>query len=117
MLKRLLLSLCLFAAGVAHATSALSPFQTVLNDYYEDYLALFPVDAAVNGDNDPRYEAVWPVEIGAEHRAKVAAMATKYLAALGKFDRAQLSATDQLSYDTLQWILTTRLAGTKQIYA
>ncbi|SDR77311.1 DUF885 domain-containing protein [Opitutus sp. GAS368] len=121
MLKRLLLSLslslCLFAAGVAHATGALSPFQTVLNDYYEDYLALFPVDAAVNGDNDPRYEAVWPVDIGAEHRAKVAAMCAKYLAGLARFDRAKLSATDQLSYDTLKWTLTTRLAGTKQIYA
>ena len=117
MFKRLLLSLCLLAAGVVHATSALSPFQTVLNDYYEDYLALFPVDAAVNGNNDPRYEAVWPVDIGAEHRAKVAAMATKYLAALGKFDRAQLSPTDQLSYDTLKWLLTTKLEGTKQIYA
>ena len=117
MLKRLLLSLCLFAAGDAHAATALSPFQTVLNDYYEDYLALFPVDAAVNGNNDSRYEAVWPVEIGAAHRAKVAAMATKYLAALGKFDRAQLATTDQLSYDTLTWILTLKLEGTKQIYA
>src|SRR5438045_2966646 len=101
MLKRLLLSLCLFTAGAAQAATALSPFQTVLNDYYEDYLALFPVDAAVNGDNDSRYEAVWPVEIGAEHRAKVAAMCGKYLAGLAKFDRAKLSATDQLSYDTL----------------
>ncbi len=108
MLKRLLLSLCLFAAGVAHAATTLSPFQTVLNDYYEDYLALFPVDAAVSGDSDPRYEAVWPNDIGAEHRAKVAAMCGKYLGELAKFDRAKLSATDQLSYDTLKWSLTAR---------
>src|SRR5690349_24181399 len=112
-LRWLLLSLGVLLPTLRAATS----FPDVLAAYYEDYLALFPVDAAVNGDNDPRYEAVWPVEIGAEHRAKVAAMANKYLAALGQFDRARLSTTDQLSYDTLKWILTMRLEGTKQIYA
>jgi uncharacterized protein (DUF885 family) len=108
MLKRLLLSLCLFAAGAAHATNELSPFKAMLDAYYEDYLALFPIDAAGFGDSDPRYEAVWPVEIGAEHRAKVAALCDRYLAALATHDRAKLSPTDQLSYDTLKWSLTAR---------
>lgn len=114
MLKRILLVLCLMSAVAARAATA---FPAMLDAYYEEYLALFPIDAAINGDNDPRYEAVWPIEIGAEHRSKVAAMATKYLAELAKFDRAKLSATDQLSYDSLKWLLERRLEGTKQIYA
>ena len=115
MLKRILFALCLVSAvSLRAAPSSLAP---VLEAYYEDYFALFPIDAAVNGDNDPRYDAVWPIEIGAEHRAKVAAMATKYLGELAKFDRSQLSANDQLSYDSLKWLLERRLEGTKQIYA
>ena len=105
MLKRLLLSLCLFSAAALHGAA---PFPAMLAAYYEDYLALFPIDAATYGDADPRYEAVWPNEIGADHRAKVAAMCDKYLAALAAYDRASLAPTEQLSYDTLKWALTAR---------
>lgn len=115
MLKRILLLFCVvFTIALRAAPSPLAP---VLEAYYEDYLALYPIDAAINGDNDPRYEAVWPIEIGAEHRAQVAAMATKYLGELARFDRATLSSTDQLSYDSLKWLLERRLEGTRQIYA
>ena len=114
MLKRILFSLCLISAAALRAAPS---FPALLDAYYEDYLALFPIDAAINGDNDPRYEAVWPLEISAGHRVKVAAMATKYLGELAKVDRATLSGTDQLSYDTLKWVLERRLEGTKQIYA
>ncbi len=105
MLKRLSLILCFILAG---ALRAAAPFPVMLDAYYEEYLALFPIDAAVYGDSDPRYEAVWPVEIGPEHRAKVAAMCGKYLAELAKFDRAALSPSEQLSYDTLKWSLEAR---------
>ena len=89
----------------------------MLDSYYEEYLAMFPVEAAVNGDNDPRYEAAWPNDISDEHRAKVAAMCDLYLAALAKVDRAALSETDRLSHDTLKWSLEIRREGTKQIFA
>lgn len=101
----LLLGLC----GVLRAAApAASPFSALLDRYYEDNLALFPIDAAGNGDNDPRYEAVWPDDISVEYRAKVAAMCDRYLGELAKFDRAALSASDRLSYDTLQWSLVAR---------
>jgi uncharacterized protein (DUF885 family) len=117
MLKRLLFSLSLVAATALHATPVVSPFQAMLDRYYEDYLALFPIDAAFSGDNDPRYESVWPDDISPEYRAKVAAMCDKYLDALAQFDRATLSPTDQLSYDTLKWSLALRREGTRQIFA
>lgn len=116
MLKRLLLALLLVATCALRAADTAAPFRAMLDRYYEEYLALFPLDSAFNGNNDPRYEAVWPNDISAEYRAKVAAMCGKYLGELAACDRAKLPATDQLSYDTLKWSLTIRLDGTKQFF-
>ena len=104
-------------AATAHAASVAVPaFHAMLDRYYEDYLALYPIDAAVGGDNDPRYEAVWPNDISAEYRAQVAAMCKKYLGELAQYDRDTLPPTDRLSYDTLLWSLSLRLEGTRQFF-
>ena len=118
MLKRLLVSLTLLSllAGLRAADNPAVPFRAMLDRYYEDYLALFPIEAAINGDNDHRYEAVWPNTISVEHRTKVAAMCEQYLAELARFDRATLSTTDQLSYDTLKWNLGLRREGAAQLF-
>src|SRR4051812_13557290 len=113
MLKRILFLVCLLSAGALRAAPS---FPALLDAYYEEYLALYPIDAAGFGDSDRRYEAVWPIEIGAEHRAKVAAMCDKYLAQLAQVDRAALSLTDQLSYDTLKWSLTARREQDAQFF-
>ena len=118
MLKRLLVSLALLSllAGLRAADNPATPFRAMLDRYYEDYLALFPIEAAINGDNDHRYEAVWPNTISVEHRTKVAAMCERYLADLARVDRAALSTTDQLSYDTLKWNLGLRREGAAQLF-
>ena len=117
MLKRLLpVLVCLVLLTGLRAADA-TAFHAMLDHYYEDYLALFPIEAAINGDNDPRYEAVWPNDISADYRAKVVAMCDQYLAALVKVDRATMAETDRLSYDTLKWSLELRREGTKQIFA
>jgi len=113
MLKRLLLSLGLIFAATVHAAT---PFAAMLDAYYEEYLALFPLDAATYGDNDPRHEAIWPNDLSAGHRAQVAAMCDKYLAALAGYDRAALNPSEQLSYDTLKWNLTARRDLLAQIF-
>ncbi|MDB6128446.1 MAG: hypothetical protein JWM35_2342 [Verrucomicrobia bacterium] len=104
------------AHSLRAADSSPTSLQAVLVDYYDEYLALFPIEAAINGDNDPRYENVWPNDISAEHRAKVAAMCEKYLAQLGPINRATLTGADQLSYDMLKWNLGIRRDGTKQFF-
>ncbi len=117
MLKRLLSTLLLLSlcAGLRAADS--TAFRALLDRYYDDYLALFPIEAAINGDNDPRYETVWPNDISASHRAKVVSLCEVYLAALAKVDRATLSETDRLSHDTLKWSLEIRRESTQQIFA
>ena len=107
-MRKLILSFMLISLCGALRAAPASPFHAMLDHYYEEYLALFPIDAAVSGDSDPRYEAVWPNDISAEYRARVAAMCTKFLGELAHYDRAALSATDRLSYDTLQWSLSAR---------
>lgn len=114
MFKRLLLPLGLILAATLHAAP---PFAAMLDAYYEEYLALFPLDAAMYGDNDPRYQMVWPNDISAEHRAQVAAVCDKYLATLAGFDRASLSPSEQLSYDTLKWNLAARRELGAQIFS
>lgn len=115
--KRLLSTLLLLVLCAGLRAADATAFHAMLDRYYEEYLALFPIDAAINGDNDPRYEAVWPNDISAEHRAKVTTMCDTYLAALAGYDRASMAETDRLSYDTLKWSLEIRREGVKQIFA
>jgi uncharacterized protein (DUF885 family) len=111
-----LLSMAGFSGLLRGADEAGPRFRAVLDSYYEQYLAVYPIEAAINGDNDPRYENIWPNDISAEFRGKVVGLADKYLAALAKFNRAALTPTDQLSFDTLQWTLIARRDGTKQFF-
>src|SRR5438034_1258308 len=74
MLKRLLSTLLLLSLCTGLRAADTTSFRAMLDRYYEDYLALYPIEAAINGDNDPRYEAIWPNDISAEHHARVVAM-------------------------------------------
>lgn len=116
MSRRLLLSVLLFTAGCLRAADVTAPFHAMLGRYYDEYLALYPVEAAFSGDNDPRYEAVWPNDISAAYREQVAAMCKRYLGELAQYDRDTMPVTDQLSYDTLRWSLSLRLDGTRQFF-
>lgn len=93
-----------------------SRFHAMLDAYYEDYLALFPLDGAINGDNDPRYENIWPNDISAEYQGKVEAMCDHYLKALTQYDRGALTPSDRLSYDVLKWRLSLTKDGTRQLF-
>ncbi len=114
MSMRLRLPLILVAGLSLQAAPKPSPLQGMLDRYYADYLRLFPIEAAINGDNDPSVEALWPNDLTPEFRAQVAAMCRKYLAELARIDRAKLTTTDRLSYDSLRWNLQIREAGTRQ---
>lgn len=109
----LVIALSCFATMRGAAASA-DEFHQLLDRYYEELLALAPVEAAGNGDSDKRYEHVWPNDISAEHRAKDASFTERTLSDLAKFNRAALPASDQLSYDVLKWTLDTRRFGLSQ---
>lgn len=116
MLNRFISVLLLVSGWVGLRAAEATGFDAMLERYYEEYLALYPIEAATYGDSDPRYEAVWPNDISAEHRARVAAMCARYLDELAGYERATLTPSRQLSYDTLKWSLTARRDLGTQIF-
>lgn len=114
MSKRILLPVVLVAGVNLPAADAPARFHALLERYYAEYLRLFPIEAAINGDNDPSVEALWPNDLTPAFRKQVAATCQKYLAELARIDRKRLPATDRLSYDSLTWNLRTREEGTRQ---
>ncbi len=76
-------------------------------DYYDERLKLYPMEATLAGDDG--YNALLPNNLTESYRASCAAYYRKYLAALGRVDRGQLPAEDQISCDILQWECDTQL--------
>lgn len=78
-------------------------FKSMLDNYYEDRLRYFPLEATANGDY--RYNDKLPIDISDEFRDNVKSAYEGYLAKLKEFDRDKLSPEDQISYDVLNWEL------------
>src|SRR5688572_2367086 len=76
-------------------------FSKMLNDYNEERLALFPLEATLSGDN--RYNDQLPNYLTSEFRNKLKAFYTNYKTKLSAFDRSHLNSTDQISFDVLTW--------------
>ncbi len=86
------------------STTTDSGFATVLDDYYEQRLKLFPVEATQQGDS--RYNDQLPNDISQSFLAESKVFYTSTLEKLKAFDREKLSDEDKISYD----ILTRELA-------
>ncbi len=116
-MKNRLLALIGFLAGLIalRAAPAVS-FPAMLERYYDETVALNPVNAASSGDSAAGHEDVFPNDISAEYRAKSRALADKYLAELAAYDRAALTPTEQISYDILKWTLETQNAYDAQFF-
>ena len=67
------------------------------DQYYEEYLKLFPVSATAIGDN--RYNDQLPVTFTDSYNSKVKEFYTRYLDAIQKYNRDDLSEKDRISYD------------------
>ena len=76
-------------------------FADFLENYYQEGLTLFPMNATFIGDR--RYNGLLHNDITREHRARVKAYFTYYLKTLGRYDRAELTEEDKTSYDILKW--------------
>jgi len=67
------------------------------DQYYEEYLKLFPVSATAIGDN--RYNDQLPVTFTDSYNGKVKEFYTRYLDAIQKYNRDDLGEKDRISYD------------------
>ena len=83
----------------------------LFGSYWETQSRLDPLAATAQGDN--RYNNLLPNDQTRAHRDTLRTFYSDYLAQLGKYDRAQLSDNDKVSYDIFKYEMEQRLAGLK----
>ena len=85
-------------ASVAAGQQAL--MDTLMEDYHEDYLSIFTIEATLSGDT--RYNDTLPNDISAAYREQLTNFYERYNERLNTVDRSVLPDDDQLSYDILK---------------
>jgi uncharacterized protein (DUF885 family) len=91
---------CLTQAASASGQMPSEQLRLLFENYYQERLILFPLDATLNGDH--RYDDRLANDISDEHRNQLAGLADKYSHQLAAISRDGLSGADQLSYDVLK---------------
>ncbi|WP_296144306.1 DUF885 family protein [uncultured Flavobacterium sp.] len=105
-MKKLILLICFISLGLQSckqesAKKENTELKTFLENYYQERLKLFPMEATMAGDN--RYNNLLPNNLDEQQIAKVKAFFTKYKNELAKFDDKDLSENDKLSKAILTW--------------
>jgi uncharacterized protein (DUF885 family) len=93
----------------APATNANAAFDSLAEAYYDELLALNPVQASSIGDN--RFNDRYTVPFAADQRAASLAMARKYTDALQRLDVNTLDDSHRLSYRILERNLANTIEG------
>ena len=81
----------------------------VFDNYYEERLKLFPLEATAIADN--RYNDQLPCDISDSYREKLKSFYKKYLDEISKFKREELKGEDVLSYDVFKREMEMQLEG------
>lgn len=81
----------------------------LFNDYYEQYLTLFPLEATAYGDM--RYNDLLPIRISPDFLAKEREFYRSTLDRLKSIERSEASDVLQLAADILQYEIDVRLEG------
>jgi uncharacterized protein (DUF885 family) len=106
---------CNTEARLLHVSSARAQSEAsqelsqIFENYFEDYLPLFPTFATSIGDH--RFDDQLGVAISEEHRAKQRDLYRRSLGELAKVSRARLAAFDALNYTVFERMLRGRLVG------
>jgi len=83
--------------------------EKLFDDYYEQYLILFPLEATAIGDN--RYNNLMPPRISPDFVAREKALYERTRTNLAKIDATQLDPSNQLAVEVLDYELRMRLEG------
>ncbi|WP_445954944.1 DUF885 domain-containing protein [Yeosuana sp.] len=76
-------------------------FNKVLNDYYQESLKMYPINATKAGDS--RYNDIFPDVLSDDFTAKEKSFYTEYKQKVTAFDDAKLNENEQLSKAVLIW--------------
>lgn len=86
-----------------------SKLKTVLENYYQERLKLFPMEATMAGDE--RYNNLLPNSLDKKNSDAIKAFFTKYKKEIAQFDDKNLSKNDKLSKAILTWECDNNLEG------
>jgi uncharacterized protein (DUF885 family) len=82
---------------------------TLFNNYYEERLKLFPLEATAIGDK--RYNDLLPVDFTDSYRVTLQSFYNHYLTYVSKYDREHLNDKDKISYDVFKREMQINLEG------
>lgn len=82
---------------------------TLFNNYYEERLKLFPLEATSIGDT--RYNDLLPVDFTDSYRDTLKEFYNRYLIYVSKYDRDNLNDKDKISYDVFKREMGINLEG------
>lgn len=85
--------------------------KTVLDNYWEERLQLFPLEATANGDK--RYNDRLTITIAQSFRDSLGRFYTKYLGQLDDIDTSKLNEEEKTSYRLLRYEMQMGLSGLK----
>jgi uncharacterized protein (DUF885 family) len=85
------------------------PFSTLLENYFEERLQLYPFEATAIAD--PRYDDQLPNDLSQVHRQRLQDFYTKYLRQLDQVDSARLEGQEKLSHAIFRRDLQMSLEG------
>lgn len=86
-----------------------SKLDSILHEYYEDRLKLYPLEATAIADE--RYNNILPADISDSYRDKLKNFYSSYAEKFSKIDRAKLSGQSVLSFDIMQYEMDMQLKG------
>ncbi len=101
LLLSLLLTFCTQQTSNKEQPAANEAFAVMLENYAEEGLKLFPINATFQGDN--RYNDLLRNDLTASFNEELKTYYNSYLEKLKDFDRTSLTAEEQISYDILKW--------------
>lgn len=110
----LIIAFGMFLQACKQKTSSeesLPPIKEFFENYYQERLPLYPLEATMNGDN--RYNDRMTDDLTQAGKNKLTVFYTKYQTELAKYDRGKLSAEEKVSYDLLKWECNINLEGLK----
>ncbi len=81
----------------------------LFNNYYEDRLKLYPLEATSIGDK--RYNNLLPIDFTGSYRDTLKEFYNRYLTYVSKYDRETLDDQDKLSYDDFEREMQINLEG------
>jgi uncharacterized protein (DUF885 family) len=86
-------------------------FDTILDNYWEERMQLFPFEATANGDN--RYNDRFTITIAASFRDSLGRFYQRYIDQLAGIDSASLNTEQQVSYGLLKYEMQMGIEGLK----